>query len=62
MTNTLLWVLAFVGIVVIYIANPILRLFGVSEPSEASIVAVKSVGIFMSAVALLILYMTGRFG
>ncbi len=59
--DSLLWGLSFLGVVVIYVAAPILRLFCGEEYAPIYLYLFKSVGIVMSAVAIFALYILGKF-
>lgn len=54
--NIFLWILAFLGIILIYSSKGIVRLAHISEKSEAAVIAVKFIGIAVSVIAMLLLY------
>ena len=55
----ILWILAFLGVAVIYGGKRVYELSG-KKASEAIDIAIRSVGIAISAAAVIILYTTGR--
>ncbi len=56
--NCILWILAFLGVAVIYFGGRVLRLCG-KEVTSAVDIAVRSIGILISAAAMIILYTSG---
>ncbi len=57
--NYILWILAFLGVAVIYFGKRVFELAG-KNVSEKGEIALRSVGMVISAVAMVILYMTGK--
>lgn len=57
--TVLLWVLAFLGIAIIYGARKIVRLLKKSEENEKTENLVKLIGVLLSAAAMVLLWTTG---
>ena len=55
----LLWILAFIGIAVIYGAPKIAGLLKKSEETEKTENLIKLIGVLLSAAAMVLLWMTG---
>lgn len=59
--NILLWVLAFVGVILIYGGDKIIKKIGKSKEGSKTEFLIKLVGVLISAAALIALYVTGSF-
>ena len=59
--TVLLWVLAFLGVILIYGGAGIIKLVKKSIPSTKTENLIKLVGVLISAAALVMLYVTGSF-
>ena len=59
--NILLWILAFIGVALIYGGDAIIKKIIKSEESSKTEFLVKLVGVLLSAAALIGLYVTGSF-
>lgn len=57
--TVLLWILAFLGIIVIYGARKIVSLIKKSEENEKTENLVKLIGVLLSAAAMVLLWTTG---
>ena len=56
----LLWVTAFLGVAVIYLGDKAVKLVTKNEVSVTAEMLIKGLGTVLSAVAMLLLYTTGR--
>lgn len=59
--NILLWGLAFIGVILIYGGDKIIKKIIKSEESSKTEFLVKLIGVLLSAAALIGLYVTGSF-
>ena len=59
--NISLWILAFVGVILIYGGDKIIKKISKSEESSKTEFLVKLIGVLLSAAALVGLYVTGSF-
>lgn len=50
-----IWCLAWVGMIIIVVARPVLKLFMQRVPEEAVVIGFKSVGIILAVVGVLLL-------
>ena len=57
----LLWILAFVGVGIIYGGEKLMAIFLKSEPSEKTVTLIKLIGVLLSAAAMILLWTTGSF-
>lgn len=55
-----LWIAAFAGVAVIYFGERIVNFIGKTQVSPNKSILIRSVGIVMAAVAMIILYKTGN--
>ena len=58
--DLVLWILAFLGVVIIYGGNSVVRVVTKAEVSSTMQIVVKTVGIVLSAVAMILLHKLGR--
>ena len=59
--SILLWILAFLGVIIIYGSEKLMEIIPKLEPSEKTVTLLKLVGVLLSAVALVLLWTTGSF-
>ena len=59
--SILLWVIAFVGVGIIYGGEKLMQIIPKLEPSEKTVNLVKLIGVLLSAAALVLLWTTGSF-
>ena len=57
----LLWILAFIGVVLIYGGDKLIKKISKSEEVSKTEFLVKLIGVLVSAAALVALYVTGSF-
>ncbi len=57
--TVLLWILAFLGIIIIYGAPKIVKLFKKTEENEKTENLIKLIGVLLSAAAMVLLWTTG---
>lgn len=57
----LYWVIAFIGVVLMYGGGKIYRLVKKTDVPEKTELLIKIIGILLSIAALVVLYMTGSF-
>lgn len=59
--SILLWILAFLGVIIIYGSEKLMEIIPKLEPSEKTVTLLKLVGVLLSAAALVLLWTTGSF-
>ena len=59
--NILLWILAFIGVALIYGGDKIIKKISKSEEVSKTEFLVKLIGVLLSAASLVALYITGSF-
>ncbi|MBR5586656.1 MAG: hypothetical protein IKW02_01705 [Clostridia bacterium] len=59
--SILLWILAFLGVGIIYGSEKLMQILPKLEPSEKTVTLIKLVGVLLSAAALVLLWTTGSF-
>ncbi len=59
--TVILWVLAFLGVAIIYGGDKLMRFIVKSEYTAKTGFLVKLIGVLLSAAALIVLYVTGSF-
>ena len=57
--NVVLWILAFIGVALIYGAKPIYKLFIKADPSEVAVNILKAVGTVLAIGGVALLYTLG---